>query len=237
MRNRSLLMAVLCVSVSLMPAIAEEGPVALRPGEPISLFDGKTLKGWVTQDGKPVGQGWTVHDEAIHRENRGGNIFYEQEVGDFELTFEWKINKGGNSGLKYRVRKYGSRMLGCEYQLTGETKPGFSKGSCGALYNLYEPNQSKKLQPIGEWNTAKIVAHGGRIEHWMNGEKIVEADLESEEWGERLSKSKFSPHLDFARNTQGRIMLTDHGSPIWYRNLVLTPLPTKEIGPLKQAAK
>jgi trehalose utilization protein len=204
----------------------------LKVGKPISLFDGKTLNGWTRQDGSPVTTGWKAVDGTIHQEIRGGNIFYEKPVGDFELTFEWKIVKGGNNGLKYRVRKYGGRELGCEYQLLGESGRQLSKGSTGSLYALYEPNEKKKINPIGEWNTAKIVAQGPRIEHWMNGEKIVTADLASEEWRKRLSQSKFSRHKDFARNTVGRIMLTDHGSKVWYRKLVLTPLQTIEIPPL-----
>jgi arylsulfatase A-like enzyme/trehalose utilization protein len=207
----------------------------LKVGKPISLFDGKTLNGWTKQDGQPVTGGWTVADGAIHQDSRGGNIFYEQPVGDFELAFEWKIEKGGNNGLKYRVRKYGGTELGCEYQLLGETGRQLSKGSCGSLYALYEPNEKKKLNPNGEWNTAKIVAHGPTIEHWMNGEKIVTADLASEEWRRRLAQSKFGRYKDFARNTRGRIMLTDHGSKVWYRNLILTPLPTAEIPPLAPA--
>ena len=207
--------------------------IELEVGKSISLFDGKTLNGWTREDGKPVTSGWQVKDGAIYRESRGGNILYEQRVGDFELTFQWKIVEGGNNGLKYRVRKYNGRLLGCEYQLLGETGRSLSKGSCGSLYALYEPNKKKKLNPIGDWNTAKIVVQGPQIEHWMNGEKIVEVDLASPEWQKRLSQSKFSPHKDFARNSQGRIMLTDHGSKVWYRNLVLTPLPTMEIPPLQ----
>lgn len=201
-------------------------------GQPVSLFDGETLAGWQTEDGKPVEKGWQVVDGTLHRAERGGNIFYEHEVGDFELTFEWKIAKGGNNGIKYRVRKYGGSTLGCEYQILGETKPSFSRGSCGSLYELYEPNEKKQLNPPGEWNTSKIVAHGAKIEHWLNGEKIVEADLAAEEWRRRLMQSKFSPHKDFARNTKGRIMITEHGSEVWYRHLVLTPLENQEIPPL-----
>jgi hypothetical protein len=236
-------LTVACLLCASLEALADEpektaerdqpqpGPANLKIGEPRALFDGKTLSGWNTQDGKPVESGWIVEDGAICRESRGGNIFYQHEVGDFELTFEWKIVEGGNNGLKYRVRDYGGKMLGCEYQLTGEMGRGLSKGSCGALYALYEPNDKKKLNPPGEWNTAKIVAHGAKLEHWLNGEKIVEADLDSEEWKTRLAKSKFAPHHDFARNTLGRIMLTDHGSKVWYRNLILTLLPAKEIAP------
>ena len=206
----------------------------LEIGKPISLFDGESLNGWVTPDGKPVTKGWKAADGAIFRETRGGNILYEQEVGDFELTFDWKILKDGNNGLKYRVHKYGGRLLGCEYQLLGETKPSLSKGSCGSLYALYEPNNKKKLSPLGEWNSAKITVHGETIEHWMNGELIVKADLGSQDWRKRLLKSKFSPHRDFARHTTGRIMLTDHGSKIWYKDMILTPLPPRDIPPLAE---
>ncbi len=213
-----------------------EDPAAGLPewvvGESVSLFDGESLKGWVTQDGKPAPEGWIVEEGAICRADRGGNIFYAREVGDFELTFEWKTVEGGNNGLKYRVRKYGNQVLGCEYQMLGENKPSFSRGSAGSLYVLYEPNEKKQLKPSGEWNTAKIVAHGPVIEHWLNGEKIVEADLATEEWTKRLAESKFAPHKDFARNNVGRIMLTDHGSKAWFRNMVLTPLENREIPPL-----
>jgi arylsulfatase A len=226
----------LLVPVAVTAAAVADEPIKQRPalevGKPIALFEGKSLQGWTTQDGKPVTEGWTVKDGAIYRESRGGNIFYQQQVGDFELSFQWKIVEGGNNGLKYRVRSYGGRMLGCEYQLLGETKAGFSKSSTGSLYALYEPGKNKRINPPGEWNSAKIVAHGPRIEHWMNGERIVEVDLTSPQWRKRLSQSKFRPHKDFARNTLGRIMLTDHGSPVWYRNLVLTPLENKEIPPL-----
>ena len=132
------------------------------------------------------------------------------------------------------MRKYGGQTLGCEYQILGETKQDLSRGSTGSLYVLYEPNESKMMNPPGEWNSSKVIAHGPRIEHYLNGAKIVEADLASQEWRKRLMQSKFSPHKDFGRNTIGRIMLTEHGSKVWYRNLVLTPLPNEEIPPLAE---
>jgi len=212
-------------------------PPKLETGKTVSLFDGKTLNGWVMENGKPVTSGWVVEDGCIHRQSRAGNIFYQQETGDFDLSFEWKIEAGGNNGLKYRVRKYEGRVLGCEYQILGETKRSLSRGSTGSLYVLYEPNENKNPNPPGEWNSARIVAHGQHIEHWLNGQKIVTADLATQEWRKRLSQSKFSPYKDFARNTRGRLMLTEHGSKVWYRNLKLTPLEDKEIPPLAPAPK
>ena len=192
----------------------------------ISLFDGQTLDGWTTQDGQPVSDGWTVQDGAIYRESKSGHIYHQQPVeGDFELTFDWKIAAKVNSGLKYRVTKYGNKLLGCEYQLYDDRGNPFTLKSAGALYALYEPQENKQLNPVGEWNTAKVVVRGTVIQHWLNGQKIVEADMCSDQWRERLAASKFSPHEDFARNRVGRIMLQDHGGDVWFRNLQLTLLP------------
>ena len=94
-----------------------------QAGQPIALFDGKTLNGWTTANGKPVTRGWTVDDGAIFLKSRGGNIFSEREFGDFELSFEWKISEGGNSGIKYRVRRFPKKgFLGCEYQILDDRK-------------------------------------------------------------------------------------------------------------------
>ena len=224
---RSVCCVVMCLAIGVLTMTTQAAELVV--GKTVSLFDGKTLDGWTTESGQSVKNGWVVEEGCIHRASRGGNIYYQHEVGDFELSFEWKIVPNGNNGLKYRVRPYGGRMLGCEYQIYGEKKPAFSKGSCGALYALYEPNQKKKPNPPGQWNTAKIVAHGPTIEHWLNGEKIVAAEIGSPQWNQRLNQSKFSPHRDFARNTIGRIMLTDHGSKVWYRNMKLTPLEPKPI--------
>ena len=98
------------------------------------------------------------------------------------------------------------------------------KNSAGALYDLYEPNSEKQLQPPGEYNTAKIVVRGDKIEHWLNGRLIVSATVGDEEWQRRVAASKFSDAPDFSRNPRGKLMLTDHGSEVWYRNFVFEPL-------------
>lgn len=189
-----------------------------------SPFDGKTLDGWTTQDGKPVTQGWEIVDGAIHLKKdgrRAGNIVTAQEFGDFDLSFEWKIAERGNSGLKYRVRTYGNKVLGCEYQIyDDEGRKVSPKNSAGALYDLYEPNEAKQLKPPGEYNTARIVVRGDHIEHWLNGQLIVSATVGDDQWQRRIAASKFNDVPDFARNPRGRLMLTDHGSEVWYRNFV-----------------
>ena len=142
------------------------------------------------------------------------------------MSFEWKIAERGNSGIKYRVRSYGGKILGCEYQVyddaatKGKVKP---KSSAGALYDLYEPNDTKHLKPAGEFNQARIVVKGDKIEHWLNGQLIVSATVGDEQWQRRVAASKFSDVPDFSLNPRGKLMLTDHGSEVWYRNFVFQP--------------
>ena len=194
-----------------------------------SPFDGRSLAGWTTLDGKPVTQGWEVVDGMIHLKKEGrraGHIVTAEEFGNFQLTFQWKIAVRGNSGLKYRVRSYGGKVLGCEYQIYDDrgAKRLQPKNSAGALYDLYEPNEAKHLKPAGEFNEARIVVRGDRIEHWLNGHLIVLATVGDEQWQRRIAASKFADVPDFGRNPRGKIMLTDHGSEVWYRNFVFEPL-------------
>ena len=209
-------------------------PRARGDEPPASPFDGKTLAGWTTMDGKPVTGGWEIIDGMIHLKKdgrRAGNIVTAQEYGDFQLSFEWKIAPRGNSGLKYRVGSYGGKMLGFEYQIYDDQsvknrlKP---KQSAGALYDLYEPVASKPLKPTGEFNTARIVVQGNKIEHWLNGQLVVSATLGDDEWQRRLAASKFSDVPGYGSRPRGKIMLTDHGSEVWYRNFDFKPAAATE---------
>lgn len=190
---------------------------------PPNPFDGKSLAAWTKIDGKPVTDGWEVVDGMIHLKKDGkgsGHIVTVNEFGDFTFAFEWKIAPGGNSGVKYRVRSYGNKVLGCEYQIYDDEgkKKMLPRNSAGSLYDLYEPNSSKQLKPAGEWNQAKIAVRGNRIEHWLNGHQVVAATVGDSEWKKRISESKFSEYQDFSQQPRGRLMLTDHGSEVWYRN-------------------
>lgn len=195
------------------------------------VFDGKSLDNWMMPDGKSVTKGWEVLDGAIHLDRgkkRAGHIVTRDEYGDFDLSFEWKIAEKGNSGLKYRVRQYGKKTLGVEYQILDDPKfkngTPSSKGSTGSIYALYEPNEKKALRPASEFNSSRIVVHGNHIEHWLNDELIASANVGDEEWDKRVAQSKFSNAESFARNRFGRIMLTDHGAEAWYRNFKIKPV-------------
>jgi hypothetical protein len=116
-------------------------------------------------------------------------------------------------------------MLGCEYQIyDGGTRTVEPRNQTGSIYDLFEPDNSVVARPPGEWNQGIIVLKDNLIEHWLNGSKIVTAKIGDAEWDRRIAESKFNDVPDFAKNTRGRIMLTDHGSEVWYRALKFTEL-------------
>ena len=198
-----------------------------------SLFDGETFDAWTTLNGEPVKKGWEIVDGTIHLDTSGGrpgHIVTKREFGDFDLRFEWKISSGGNSGVKYRVREYGKRVLGCEYQIIDDDAyldrgRGRPKGTTGSIYDLYAPNDAKHLKPAGEFNQSRIVIRGNRIQHWLNGHLIVSACVGSCDWYRKKEESKFSDVAGFGENRFGKIMLTDHRTEVWYRNMVMKELP------------
>ncbi len=218
--------AAVFILVLMSPLLVKgQSPQTRQPlrGNPISLFDGHSLEGWEKQNGQAP-DNWVVEEGTIYRASKGGDLYHKNWYRDFELSFHWKLNEKGNSGIKYRVKQYGKRNLGCEYQIMDEQDGLFTKTSSGSIYALYQPGKNKKLNPIGEWNQSKIVVCGRRIEHWLNGEKIVEANVGSPDWLSRVENSKFMPLANFAQNREGRIFLQDHGQPVWFREIVLVPL-------------
>lgn len=214
------------VALSLIVVLAAFA-LAAEDAKPVSLFDGKTLDGWVTAAGKPVTAGWVVVDGTIHRADKGGDIYAAKQYNDFVLEFEWKVAEGGNSGVKYRFGKYAGGIVGPEYQVLDDAKhPDAKVGKkrqTASLYDILEPNEQKAMKPIGQWNTAKVVAKGSKIEHWLNGVKVVDVDLTSEAFKAALAKSKFKNSPDFGTK-EGKIMLQDHGDKVWYRNITIVEL-------------
>jgi len=205
--------------------------LAALAADPVSVFNGKDLTGWTAADGKPVTTGWVVEEGGVlHRASRGGDLYSAKEYADFEFSFDWKIAPGGNSGVKYRVVAYDKKgFLGPEYQLLDDAKHPDSKvgpqRQSASLYDFVPPDAAlKKLNPPGQWNSTKIVARGTKLEHWLNGAKVVEMDLASDAWKAAHAKSKFKDVPNFARNPKGRIMIQDHGDETWFRNLTIREL-------------
>ncbi|WP_309714968.1 DUF1080 domain-containing protein [Armatimonas sp.] len=205
------------------------GAVLLLSADPAPLFDGKTLTGWTTSTGKPVTTGWEVQDGTLHRAMRGGDILTEKEYASFDLSFEWKIAPGVNSGLKYHYGKYGQKTLGIEYQLVdaGQKADNQGKHAPGSIYDLFAADPKVLPKPAGEWNTSRIIVNGKKITHLLNGKKTAEVTMGSDEWKAALAKSKFKDAEDFGTKP-GKILLQDHGGEVWFRNLKLTELTPKE---------
>jgi hypothetical protein len=223
MSRRILLIALTFTGLPVAPHFA-----AAR--DAVHLFDGKTLNGWTTLNGRPVTTGWEVIDGMIHlnpEKGRAGSIITAKEYDNYRLTFEWKIASGGNNGLKYRVRNYSGKWYGCEYQIIDDNahRQGASpQHSTGALYDLYAASKQKRILPAGKFNTSVVVVDGNKIEHWLNGKPVLSVKVGSDDWRKRVARSKFSELHEFGQVGRGRIMLTDHGSEIWYRKLKLEPL-------------
>ena len=195
---------------------------AQSAGTAIALFDGHSTSGWAKANGQPP-EGWVVEDSALYRKSGGGDLYHEGMWRDFVLYFQWKISKAGNSGLKYRVRKYGNANLGCEYQILDDQNAK-ERNKAASLYDVYEPAPHKPIIQPDVWNFGKIVVCGNRIEHWLNGVLVVQANVGGHEWNERVAKSKFRDREGFGANREGRIFLQDHGNPVWFRQIVLVPL-------------
>ena len=201
--------------------------VAHAEGEWTPLFDGKTLAGWTPASGAL--EGWNVEEGGIlHFTGKGPYLLSDKEFSSFELEWEWKLADGGNNGIKYWVTKVaGKEWLGIEYQMIDDNKhpDGLKGGShnTGSIYDIFDSSNYKKLMPIGEWNKSRVVVKDGKIEHWLNGTLASSADTKTPEWAEHLAKSKFKNKEGFAPGN-GKVMLTAHGDPAWFRNLRIKEL-------------
>lgn len=208
------------------PVVACAAPAAWTP-----LFNGKDLTGWRIYKGGAAGDGWAVEDGALALKHAGGgNIVTEAEYGDFELEFDWKISKNGNSGVMYFVRELPQAAqpyhTGPEYQVldnAGHADGKIPSHTAGAIYDLVTPSKDV-TKPVGEWNTARIVVRKGHIEHWLNGVKVAESSYGDDKWKALVAGSKFKAMPDFATEPRGRICLQDHGDPVWYRNIRIRAL-------------
>ncbi|NOR16017.1 MAG: DUF1080 domain-containing protein [Candidatus Aminicenantes bacterium] len=214
----------------------------------ILLFDGKSFAGWRGLGREIIPKGhWKIENGAIKKipsaevplqddgqPLQGGDLLSVDTFMDFELSFEWKISAGGNSGIKYNVSEGMSTAnpprhaaLGFEYQILDDDRHADALVSvthqAGALYDLLAAEKTI-LKPVGEYNTARIIFQNLHGEHWLNGRKILEFDLDSEDMQQRLQKSKYRNYESFGDKRKGHIVLQDHTDAAWFRNLKLRKL-------------
>lgn len=186
------------------------------PDDAIILFDGKgdnPLRGWKQADN------WSVEDATICRDGKGGSLVYAQfnMPDDFELHFEWKVAEGSNSGVYYRPGQYEYQILDNERHPNG-TNP---RTTAASLYFCMPPSHDA-TRDVGKWNEAKIVCLGTRIQHWLNGKKVVDFDYTDATY-------RFNVDLLDARGGKlsdrgANLSLQDHGDPVWFRNIWIRKL-------------
>ncbi|MCA8954449.1 MAG: DUF1080 domain-containing protein [Planctomycetes bacterium] len=193
-----------------------------------TLFNGRDLTGWrgYRQKTAPA-KGWEVQNGAIHHRRRGGggDLITEEKYACFELRFEWKVAPKANSGVIYLVAETRPQTYetGPEYQVLDNVRAG-AKHSAAALYDLVGASGAK-ARPTGTFNTGRIVLSKGRVQHWLNGVKVVDAPIRGAGWKELVQNSKFKDWPEFGTHDSGHIALQDHGDEVWYRSVRIRVLP------------
>lgn len=197
------------------------------------LWDGKTTNGWESVTGKVFpDHGWEMKDGILSvLGQNGGDIVTVKAYSNFELRAEFRITPGANSGIKYFINPSVTKSTGCEFQiLDDERHPDAKLGingnrTVGSLYDLITASKDKKVNPPGEWNEARIVVRGAHVEHWLNGQKVVEYDRSTTTFQAIVAKSKFKKVAGFGEAKEGRILLQDHNDHVSFRNLKIRELP------------
>ena len=210
----------------------------------IYLFDGKSTDGWRAYNGETIPEKWAVIDGnltfntelKLEEDWKGGGdiIYYKEQFESFELYLEWKLPKGGNSGVFYNVQEgyEAPYAVSPEYQLLDDngweelnnaTLESWQKA--GADYAMYEPDLSKKkLNPAGQWNNSRIVYTPDKAQYFLNGELLLEFVPFSEDWYERRNSGKWDNFPDYGKYKKGYIALQDHDTPIWFKNIKIKKL-------------
>ena len=206
-------------------------PLQAQKGRWKVLFDGKSTNAWrgFRQETFPD-KSWRVEEGTLTTIVGAPSIdiVTREKYGNFELQLEWKIAPGGNSGIIYLVSEDFDQTwkTGPEMQVLDDAKHRDGKDpktSAGALYALIAP-VNKKLKPVGQWNKVRILVNQGHVEHWLNGDKLLDYQLDGEQLKPLVAASKFKDFPRFAQNREGYVALQHHGDQVWYRNIRIRSL-------------
>ena len=208
-------------------ATSNDSTAAATPGVK-ALFDGKSLAGWKFFKGKEnnsweVAEG-TLHCKPFDGHEKRADLITTDQYGNYELSFDWKVAAKSNSGVMYKVTEEFDEpyLSGPEYQVLddigwpGKIEPWQKTASCYAMYVA-----TAAPKPVGEWNNSKIVVNGNHVEHWLNGVKVVEYEINSDDWKKRKDEYKWKDAKGYAQSAKGYIALQDHGGEVWFKNIVI----------------
>lgn len=206
----------------------------------VLLFDGESTDAWrgVYKDTFPE-KGWEVEDGNLKvvssgggEADFGGDIITKDQYSNFEFSLEFRLTEEANSGIKYFVQEVypepeGS-AIGLEYQLIDDSRPDVEgTWTLASLYELYTA-ENKDVNPIGEFNEARILVEGDHVEHWLNGKKVLEYTRGSEEFRDLVAESKYKDHDNFGEASEGHILLQDHGHEVAFRNIKIREIEMEE---------
>jgi len=232
-----LLIAVLFLQCAAVSSQKAKNEIAKK--RQIILFDGKSTDAWkdIKSDHFPE-SGWVVKDGILtvlaktENQEGGHDIVTKEQFSNFELELEVRLSEGANSGVKYMViDSYpGSegQYLGLEYQLIDNEKHADAllgrngNRKMAALYDILPARENIRINPPGEWNKVKIIVDGNRVEHWLNGEKVIEYDRSLDCFKELVRISKYNKLENFGGQKQGRILLQGHGNEVSFRDIKIT---------------
>ncbi len=236
--KKSALLAVACLILGGSTLVGQENPNSLSQKEKADgwklLFNGTSFDGWRgyrRADMPPAG--WKIEDGLLKAvpKVKGTDIITSEKFDNFEFSWEWNIAAGGNNGITYFVTEERPGAPGHEYQMiddaANEERNNGPTHATAAFYDVLGAADDKPLKPAGQWNQSRVLVQGNHVEHWLNGRKVLEYELGSDQVKTGLAKSKFAKFPDFGSKIQGHIMLTYHNDECWFRNLKIRALAAK----------
>ena len=218
-----------CTQVGNAPAASTaSGAVALTPEQKAAgwrpLFDGTSTSAWRGYKSPTFPAGWRIADGVLTKSGSVGDLVSKDQFGNFELALDWNLSTGGNAGIFYRgTEEYDHIYWSApEYQLLDDANHPDGKSrltSAGAAYALY-PSPAGVVKPAGEWNSTLIVVNGSRVQHWLNGQRLLEYELGSPDWEAKVKASKFVAYPNYGRAPRGYIGIQgDHDGVLSIRNV------------------
>lgn len=198
------------------------------------LFDGKSMKGWRTYQNK-VSNSWTVENGVFYckgnetdKSDKRSDMITDKEYENFDLSIDWRISPQGNSGILYMVTEEFPRsyLSGPEYQIIDDINfpqklEDWQK--TGANYAM-DPAPTATPNPAGQWNTTRIVVNKGHVQHWLNGKKLLDFQMWTDEWKKKKMEGKWKDAPGYGMSKKGHIGLQDHGSKAWFKNIKIKEL-------------